>query len=253
MTIDSISGLLTWTPTANDEGFKRVVVVVSDGTDETLHIYRITVRRRQQTNTGNLALRGLLLYFEFETDSTDSVGQGFEAEIRIQFTERQFRRSRLRNKLRLALVYYRESDSTWVKMPTSVDTANCTAVCTTSHFSIWALADEDNFGGTTGIIREEIAKSIPDGFLLGQNFPNPFNPETKIIYRIPEAGKVTIKIFNILGQDVKTLVNKELEAGTYEVVWNGRNDAGMNVSSGIYFYRIKTKNFSATKKMMLVR
>ena len=96
-------------------------------------------------------------------------------------------------------------------------------------------------------------RSIPTEYALDQNWPNPFNPATTLKYSLPKAGEVTLNVFNILGQQVTTLVNGFQEAGTYEVIWNGTDDAGDNVASGIYFYRVKVNDFTQTKKMLMVK
>jgi flagellar hook assembly protein FlgD len=70
---------------------------------------------------------------------------------------------------------------------------------------------------------------------IAQNAPNPFNPETQITYQWPEAGEVTLSIFNLLGQQIHTIVQAHKPAGTYTVIWNGRDAAGRSVSSGVYF------------------
>jgi len=88
---------------------------------------------------------------------------------------------------------------------------------------------------------------------LQKNYPNPFNPETTIHYSLREAGPVKIEVYNIKGQLVRYLVNELKNAGTYTVIWNGKDEQGENVSSGIYFYRMQTKNYSATRKMMLMK
>jgi hypothetical protein len=94
---------------------------------------------------------------------------------------------------------------------------------------------------------------IPSTFEVSQNYPNPFNPSTTIKYGLPENSIVTIKIFNILGQEVKTLVNTEKNAGTYSVTWNGDNNFGQKVTSGTYIYRVVAGNFVQTKKMVLLK
>lgn len=94
---------------------------------------------------------------------------------------------------------------------------------------------------------------LPTKYDLHQNFPNPFNPQTLIKYDLPEAATVRLDVFNILGQKVTTLVNRFEAAGPKSVVWNGTDELGAKVSSGIYFYKISTDDFSATKKMMLVK
>ncbi|MCH7972520.1 MAG: T9SS type A sorting domain-containing protein [Bacteroidetes bacterium] len=94
---------------------------------------------------------------------------------------------------------------------------------------------------------KEIA-GIPNVYSLEQNYPNPFNPATLIRFSIPEQGLVTLKVFNLLGEEIATLLNSELTNGTYEVDFNGAN-----YSSGIYFYTIKANNYFATKKMILLK
>lgn len=88
--------------------------------------------------------------------------------------------------------------------------------------------------------------------LIG-NYPNPFNPETTISYNLREAGEVTLDIYNLKGQKVKTLVNERQNAGSYSIVWNGKDDGNRNVSSGVYFYRMRNGKFSSTKKMILMK
>jgi hypothetical protein len=99
--------------------------------------------------------------------------------------------------------------------------------------------------------------SLPTTYDLGQNTPNPFNPTTTISYALPEAGDVTLTVFNILGQRVVDLVDQFQEAGGHEVVWEGKDASGSSVASGMYFYRIKVKGeantFEQSKKMMLLK
>ncbi|MCW9066002.1 MAG: T9SS type A sorting domain-containing protein, partial [Ignavibacteriaceae bacterium] len=87
-----------------------------------------------------------------------------------------------------------------------------------------------------------------EGFALSQNYPNPFNPMTTINYQIPNLNFVTLKIYDVLGSEVVTLVSEEKPAGTYEITWN----AGQ-LPSGIYFFRIQAGSFIETKKMILLR
>jgi flagellar hook assembly protein FlgD len=88
---------------------------------------------------------------------------------------------------------------------------------------------------------------------LKQNYPNPFNPETTIDYRIPQNGKVKIVIYNSLGQKIRTLLSGEQMAGSHLVVWDGTNDMGQKVGSGIYFYSLNFDDRSIVKKMILAR
>ncbi len=100
---------------------------------------------------------------------------------------------------------------------------------------------------------EEIENEVPNKFSLAQNYPNPFNPSTVINFSIPYAANIELSIFNILGEKVKTLVSGEILPGSYNVNWNGTNDFNQQLTSGIYFYRLKTSNFIQTKKMILIR
>ena len=102
----------------------------------------------------------------------------------------------------------------------------------------------------------------PKEFVLYQNYPNPFNPTTKIKYKIPlgfaaspfnKGGFVTLKVYDVIGNEVATLVNEEKQPGVYEVEFNSHSDEGQNLSSGIYFYKLKAGNFSSIKKMVLLK
>ncbi|MCP4704006.1 MAG: T9SS type A sorting domain-containing protein [candidate division Zixibacteria bacterium] len=94
---------------------------------------------------------------------------------------------------------------------------------------------------------------LPTDFALDQNYPNPFNPSTTFDFALPKASQVNIEIFNVLGQKVKTLADAEYPAGFYSVNWDGMDDNGSNVASGIYFYRMNTEEFQDTKKLMLLK
>ncbi len=93
----------------------------------------------------------------------------------------------------------------------------------------------------------------PSDFVLGNNYPNPFNPRTQIGYSIGAESHVTVAVYNILGQHISTIVDEMKEAGEYTVEWDATDDAGEPVSTGIYFYRIQAGDFSDTKKMLLLR
>lgn len=94
---------------------------------------------------------------------------------------------------------------------------------------------------------------LPDHFDLGQNYPNPFNPTTVIEYALPERSNVKITIYNVLGQKVRILKDQVEETGYKSVVWDGKDDSGVEMASGIYFYRIVAKDFVKTKKMTLIK
>jgi photosystem II stability/assembly factor-like uncharacterized protein len=101
-------------------------------------------------------------------------------------------------------------------------------------------------GGTTSVSEKD--NNLPRGFQLSQNYPNPFNPITTISYQLPFSGPVTIKVYDLLGREVATLLNEEKSAGSYEVNFNASG-----ISSGIYFYKLQADSFSETKKLILLK
>ena len=97
------------------------------------------------------------------------------------------------------------------------------------------------------------APVLPDGFAIHQNYPNPFNPTTTISYDLPKRSLVTIGIYNLLGKQIKTLVNQSQDAGNKIAVWNGTDDLGRQVSAGVYLYRIQAGEFTQTRKMLFLK
>jgi len=95
--------------------------------------------------------------------------------------------------------------------------------------------------------------NLPTSFRLFQNYPNPFNPETRIRYDLPQAGNVSLAVYNVLGQRVRVLVDEFQDAGRKSVTWDGRDDGGREAASGIYFYKIKAEEYQTTMKMVLLK
>ena len=104
----------------------------------------------------------------------------------------------------------------------------------------------------TGVV-DGPSGQTPREFSLGQNYPNPFNPSTSIRYDVPATANVSLLVYDILGRNVRTLLNKQHNAGSYSVEWDGKNADGALVTSGIYFYRLEAGQFAITKKMVLLR
>jgi len=100
---------------------------------------------------------------------------------------------------------------------------------------------------------EEILSNIPSEFSLGQNYPNPFNPITKMDYTLPKRSRVIISIYNVLGQEIVNLVNEEQGFGYHSITWNGTDQLGRQMASGVYFTRMVSETFSQTKKMLLLK
>ncbi len=110
------------------------------------------------------------------------------------------------------------------------------------------------FIGLTSIKDEDRMKSsLPEEYFLAQNYPNPFNPGTQIEYSLPEKTFVSLKVYNINGKLIRTLVTDEQTPGFKIVNWDGKDNKGMNVTSGVYFYAIKTGNFFQANRMLLIK
>ncbi len=102
-------------------------------------------------------------------------------------------------------------------------------------------------GGTT-FVEENKINEIPTNYSISQNYPNPFNPSTKIRYSVPQSSNVVIKVFDILGNEIETLVNEQKAIGTYEITWYAKH-----LPSGVYFYQLRAGSFIETKKMILIK
>ncbi|RMF61311.1 MAG: T9SS C-terminal target domain-containing protein, partial [Calditrichaeota bacterium] len=95
--------------------------------------------------------------------------------------------------------------------------------------------------------------TTPEGLFLAQNYPNPFNPSTRIAYHLPEGNQVTLTIYDLVGKEIKTLVNGFQGAGDYTVQWDGTDNQGQVVGSGIYFYQLHFGNHRFIRKMMYIK
>jgi len=125
-------------------------------------------------------------------------------------------------------------------------------ICASTNYS-----ESSGFWGRGGTMPTAVGESneeiIPATFHLFQNFPNPFNPETKIRFALTQSSHVVINIYNTLGQQIVTLVDAQYAAGFHNVRWDGKNRNGTQVSSGVYLYRIQAGEFSQLRKMILIR
>jgi len=94
---------------------------------------------------------------------------------------------------------------------------------------------------------------VPETYLLGQSYPNPFNPSTRIGYGLPQDGEVEIAIYNLLGQKVVTLLSEKQSTGYWYATWDGRDDSGHAARSGLYFFAMRAGDFRAVRKVLLVK
>jgi len=107
--------------------------------------------------------------------------------------------------------------------------------------------------GSTKFMKSEGIRAIPSEYALSQNYPNPFNLSTNIKFALPIAGQVDLEIFNILGQRIRTLISDNMPAGFYQAVWDGCDETGKPVASGVYFTRLRSGEYLGYRKMMLLK
>jgi photosystem II stability/assembly factor-like uncharacterized protein len=146
-----------------------------------------------------------------------------------------------------------DGGQTWTTMTNSV-LNGVSKFCFVNNLTGWAAGYSENgvrlmktvTGGLTSV--NPIGNIVPDKFSLSQNYPNPFNPNTVVSYQLPVAGNVSLIVYNVLGNEVQTLVNEKQSAGSYSVDFNAAS-----LPSGIYFYKLVTEKFTETKKMILVK
>ncbi|MBZ0199056.1 MAG: T9SS type A sorting domain-containing protein, partial [Ignavibacteriaceae bacterium] len=105
----------------------------------------------------------------------------------------------------------------------------------------------------TATVMSVNAVSHPTEYKLMQNYPNPFNPETNISFSLPHSGFVSVDVYNCVGEKAVNLISGNINAGTHNIKWNGKDDAGNSMPSGIYLLKLSCNSFSETKKMMLLR
>lgn len=132
-------------------------------------------------------------------------------------------------------------------------TCSATGYITNTQNNIVVNANQNvtlNFSMAISANEDEVIPVLATA--LNGNYPNPFNPETSISYAVKDAGFVSLEIYNLKGQKVRTLVNREQTTGNYHIVFNGKDDNGQPLSSGVYLYRFKTGSYSSTRKMMLM-
>ncbi len=157
------------------------------------------------------------------------------------------------------LVIERTTDGgvSWEKQPHSMGNLGYfEAVCMTDVNEGWVVGEYGMILKTTSDGVTSVADgraSVPDKFVLGQNYPNPFNPSTAISYQLSAISFVALKVSDVLGREVTTLVDGVVGPGTHTVIWQGKNTRGEQQPSGVYFYSLKTSDFTATKRMILMK
>ncbi|MDZ7342519.1 MAG: carboxypeptidase regulatory-like domain-containing protein [candidate division KSB1 bacterium] len=136
---------------------------------------------------------------------------------------------------------------------TTIDQATPVSIGQVEGFTITGVDVQLSPMSATAIGQQGETQGTPTQFELSQNYPNPFNPSTTISYTLPTASHVTLQIFNLQGELVKTLVNGQQNANRYQAIWHGENELGQKVAAGIYFYQLKTEQFSQTRRLILIK
>ncbi|MHB1688359.1 MAG: FlgD immunoglobulin-like domain containing protein [Ignavibacteriaceae bacterium] len=153
--------------------------------------------------------------------------------------------------------YWSNPSGTQVDMDT-VGQANFDFSYANSYKSYLASSDGKPLGALSWFgmlvgIKDKPSNNLPSQYQLQQNYPNPFNPTTTIQYSLVQPGEIRLGVYNMLGQLVRTLVDDVQSAGTHSIIWDGSNNAGQKVSSGIYLYQLTAGNFVSVKKMIMLK
>jgi len=148
-----------------------------------------------------------------------------------------------------------DQGDTWFSINDGLDNDTILSLFTSSAGMLFAGSNGSgvfrNVRLTTTV--QSPATSIPNRFGLSQNYPNPFNPETQITFELPSSTKVTLAVYNLLGQEILVLVDEEMSSGTKSVRWDGKDRVGRAVASGVYVYKLLAGQFSETRRMTLLR
>jgi hypothetical protein len=209
--------------------------------------------------------KAVLRYFNIIPYPANAV---FEATLTLHYAQEEFNLSGIRDEAGLKL--YRQIGNNWELVGGAADTAGNFVIATgVTKFSTWAIANPND----QPLAVRQANERVPANFELAQNFPNPFlsgakspalggrNPETVIEYQLPKASEVEISIFNLQGQKVATLVRGQQTAGAHKIIWNGADEFGRRVASGVYLYQLKVgdpstssgQRFVAVRKMLVLR
>jgi hypothetical protein len=150
----------------------------------------------------------------------------------------------------LKIFHWNEGSSQWEQIGGTVDTVRNEVSTTITDLGVYGAFTTELL---TDVKDDEQGSIIPEKFELRQNYPNPFNPVCNIEYALPRSSHVTLSIYNILGQKVRMLVDEYQSAGYKSIQWDGRDNLGREVTSGIYFYRIEAGDFVQAKRMVLIK
>jgi hypothetical protein len=223
------SGSLSFHPDITQTGIHIVTFIASDGALTDSEVVAITVNHHDSvTIAGNAGAAGTTLSYVTDTTKATTADSSGIYSLRVPY------------------------DWSGTVTPTKAG-YGFTPTTRTYASVIIDQIDQDFQASIISDVGGDNGSSIPKIFRLVQNYPNPFNPTTTIEYNLPHRSRVTVEIFNLLGQAVRTLVDEEKAAGNYRLGWDGTDTYGRTVSSGIYLYRIIAGDFTQCKKMVLLK
>lgn len=247
----SFSSLQTFNLTADDSGWQNINISLASYAGQSIYIAFNEYVANNQADGASFCL-----------DLVEVTGANVPVEL-TAFAARQ-----LDGTVMLDWATATETNNSGFSVERSVDNVSFTKIAfvngngTTTERKVYSYTDNTvnsgkyyyrlkqvDFDGSFSYSNAiEVSVGVPSEFSLSQNYPNPFNPSTTIKFALPTTSNVKITIYNTIGKEVATLVNGTMEAGTHSAVWNASNNA-----SGMYFFKIEAGNFTATKKMMLIK
>ena len=189
-------------------------------------------------------VEGLGLKYHF---GPDGLQFNSDVTVRIPYTQEDLEQAGVDDPMDLEIYYYHTSTGEWIKLEV-VDADDQFVYVLVTQFCYLNLTKSN-----TTDVESPQSTGLPDRMMLGQNYPNPFNPETHIGFYVPITGSIQIDIYNSAGQKIRTLVDEIKPAGQYSVVWDGRDEQGHLVSSGLYFYIMRCGNAKQVRRMLFMK
>ena len=199
-------------------------------------------------------VRGIELELEFDPEMVNILSTGLsKIQDEVMVTSKRIEDGKLKVVVaNLNSGVIEDDDNLYLNLPIQFN-GNDYQVSTVSLKDIKIAGADGNIIRSLSRTESSDIKAIPVNFALQQNFPNPFNPSTEIRFDLPENDHVTLAVYNMMGQKIKTLASRNMTPGYHSIIWNGTNDSGAKVATGMYFYSINTKNFQSIKKMLFLK
>ena len=231
-------------PAANSQNVPKNTKIQFELKDSEIASNEITIAGVDEVPDLPDNVKGVGLKYHF---GPDGLQFNNTVTIRIPFAPEDMVLAGVKNPLELEIYYYHTSTGEWVQLEI-VDANDQYLYVEVDQFCYLNIAKSE----ITGVDQNQ-QQSGPEDMLLEQNYPNPFNPETHIGFQVPATGHIQIEIYNSTGQKIRTLVDETMSAGRYDVVWDGRDDYGKTVSSGMYFYAMRSESFKQIRRMVFTK